>query len=384
MYIKNARLYLPHETVTGDVMIKDGKIEAILTSGHMDTTDDDVVIDAQGHALIPGFIDTHIHGANGVDVMDPEEDAILKMAEHLVTEGTTAFLATTMTESIDAIETALAHAGQTTTPEKTAELLGVHLEGPFVNTVKKGAQPEQHIIKPDLDLFKRWQALSHNKIKTVTMAPEEDTTGSFVKALRETGVNVSMGHTDVTFEQAKEATTLGVNQVTHLCNQMNGIHHRDVGLVGASFLLPALQLELIADGIHVSQEMLQLIYNNVGSDRLILITDAMRAKGLEDGTYTLGGQTVNVKDKKATLADGTLAGSVLPMIDGARRMLTLDGATLRDIIQMASINPARQLGVYDRKGSIDVGKDADLLIVTKDLQLIKTITKGEIAYEEDV
>lgn len=364
-------------------MIKDGKIQAILTSGHMDTRGDDV-IDAQGHALIPGFIDTHIHGANGVDAMDPEEDAILKMAKHLVTEGTTAFLATTMTEHIDAIETALTHAAQTTTPEKTAELLGVHLEGPFVNTLKKGAQPEQHIIKPDLDLFKRWQALSHNKIKTVTMAPEEDATGSFVKTLRETGVNVSMGHTDVSFEQAKQATKLGVNQVTHLCNQMNGIHHRDVGLVGASFLLPTLQLELIADGIHVSQEMLQLIYNNVGSDRLILITDAMRAKGLEDGTYTLGGQTVHVKDKKATLADGTLAGSVLPMIDGARRMLTLDGTTLRDIIQMASVNPARQLGVYDRKGSIEVGKDADLLIVNKDLQLIKTITKGHIAYEEDV
>ncbi|GEM03244.1 N-acetylglucosamine-6-phosphate deacetylase [Halolactibacillus miurensis] len=382
MYIKDARLYLPNETLTGDLVIKDGKITAILTSGHIDDSDD-AIIDARGLSVIPGFIDSHIHGANGYDAMDDDPKAISEMAKHLVKEGTTSFLATTMTESVEAIEKALIHAKNTDTAVQTAELLGVHLEGPFVNVVKKGAQPEQHIIKPDLDLFKRWQTLSGNKIKTVTMAPEEDTDGAFVKALRETGVNVSMGHTDVSFEEAKQATKYGVNQVTHLCNQMNGIHHRDVGLVGASFLLPHLQLELISDGIHVSPEMLQLIYNNVGSDRLMLITDAMRAKGMEDGTYTLGGQTVHVKNNKATLDDGTLAGSVLPMIDAAKRMLDLDGTTLEDIIQMASVNPARQLGVFDRKGSIEVGKDADLLIIDQDLHLHKTITKGVVAYEGD-
>ncbi len=383
MYIKDARLYLPNETVTGDLVIKDGKITAILTSGHIDTPEDEV-IDARGLSVIPGFIDSHIHGANGYDAMDDDPEAISEMAKHLVKEGTTSFLATTMTESIEAIERALTHANHTQTTAGMAELLGVHLEGPFVNVVKKGAQPEKHIKKPDLNLFKHWQALSGNSIKTMTMAPEEDEAGAFIKALRETGVNVSMGHTDVSFDAAKQASKYGVNQVTHLCNQMNGIHHRDVGLVGASFLLPHLQLELIADGIHVSDEMLQLIYNNVGSDRLMLITDAMRAKGLEDGTYTLGGQTVHVKDNKATLDDGTLAGSVLPMIEAARRMLRLDKTTLQDIIQMASVNPARQLGVYDRKGSIEVGKDADLLIIDHDLQLHTTITKGVVAYKGDL
>lgn len=383
MYIKDARLYLPNDIITGDLVIKEGKIKAILTSGHLDI-DDEEVIDARGQSVIPGFIDSHIHGANGYDTMDEDPEAILEIAKHLVSEGTTSFLATTMTESIHAIETALAHAKDTNTPVGTAELLGIHLEGPFVNVVKKGAQPEQHIIKPDLDLFKRWQTLSGNKIKTVTMAPEEDVDGQFIKAVKDTGINVSMGHTDVSFDEAKQATKYGVNQVTHLCNQMNGIHHRDVGLVGASFLLPHLKLELISDGIHVSDEMLQLIYNNVGSEKLMLITDAMRAKGLEDGTYTLGGQTVHVANNKATLDDGTLAGSVLPMIDGAKRMLDLEGPTMHDIIQMASVNPARQLGVYDRKGSIEVGKDADLLIIDHDLQLKKTITKGVVAYEGDI
>jgi N-acetylglucosamine-6-phosphate deacetylase len=383
MYIKDARLYLPNDIVTGDLVIKDGKITAILTSGHIDTPADEV-IDARGLSVIPGFIDSHIHGANGYDAMDDDREAISAIAKHLVTEGTTAFLATTMTESVEAIDAALTHAKETETTAGMAELLGVHLEGPFVNVTKKGAQPAQHIKKPDLDLFNHWQTLSGNKIKTITMAPEEDADGTFIKRLRETGINVSMGHTDVSFDGAKQATKYGVNQVTHLCNQMNGIHHRDVGLVGASFLLPHLQLELIADGIHVSEEMLQLIYNNVGSDRLMLITDAMRAKGLKDGTYTLGGQTVHVKDNKATLEDGTLAGSVLPMIDAAKRMLELEGTTLQDIIQMASVNPARQLGVYDRKGSIEVGKDADLLIIDHDLHLHKTITKGIVAYRGEL
>jgi N-acetylglucosamine-6-phosphate deacetylase len=172
-----------------------------------------------------------------------------------------------------------------------------------------------------MDQFLKWQELSGNKIRTITMAPEHDRDGSFIGTLKEQGVTVSAGHTAVGFAGIKKAVEQGVSQLTHLCNAMNGIHHRDIGAVGAAFLLDSLRAELIADGIHVAKEMLQLIYDNVGSDRIILITDSMRAKGLPPGDYELGQQPVKVDGERAVLEDGTLAGSILKMDDGARRIV---------------------------------------------------------------
>src|SRR5699024_678660 len=176
-----------------------------------------------------------------------------------------------------------------------------------------GAQPLEYIIEPNVEQFKRWQTLSGNQIKTITIAPEHDESGACIRYLAETGVNVSAGHTDISFDGMKGAISEGVRQITHLCNAMNGIHHRDIGLVGAAFQLEDVRAELIADGIHVVQEMLQMIYNNIGSERLILITDAMRAKGLTPGRYALSGHPVNVTSDRANLENGSLAGSILKM-----------------------------------------------------------------------
>ncbi|WP_017471140.1 N-acetylglucosamine-6-phosphate deacetylase [Amphibacillus jilinensis] len=383
MLIKGAKLFLEDRECIGNILIEAGKITKIVEKLPNDLAENTTIIDGSGLNLIPGFIDTHIHGANGADVMDATEDALQTMASYLVKEGTTSFLATTITQSNQQIEAALQTAAHFHAEHGSAELLGIHLEGPFVEKEKAGAQPTSFIKAPNLDLFNHWQQLANGKIRTITMAPELDQDGTFIRALRQENVNVSAGHTNVNFSELKTAVNKGVNQLTHLCNAMNGIHHRDIGAVGGAFLLDTLHAEIIADGIHVSPPMLELIYQNIGTNRLILITDAMRAKGLPAGDYELGGQPVKVTEDRAILADGTLAGSILNMIDGAKQLHQLPDVTLRDIVQIASVNPAKQIHVFDHKGSITVGKDADLLLVDDELNLKMTLTKGKVAFNEE-
>lgn len=384
LLIKNATIYLENQVLNrANLYVENGQIKEIIDEGELtsEMLNEAHIIDAENLNVIPGFIDSHIHGANGADVMDSTHEALQTMAQFLPKEGTTAFLATTITQSPDNIEQALTNIVSYENTPGQAEVAGVHLEGPFVEKSKAGAQPKEFIMQPDLQLFNEWQRLSGNNIRTITLAPEHDTDGSFIQALNESGVIVSAGHTDVGFHEMKQAVRHGVRQLTHLCNAMNGIHHRDVGAVGAGFLLKELSAELIADGIHVTKEMLQIIYNQMGSDRLILITDAMRAKGLEPGDYELGGQPVEVTEDRAVLEDGTLAGSILTMDAAAKLMLELDGVGWHDIIRMASVNPAKQVGMFDRKGSIAKGKDADLVIVDDGFNIKFTICRGVIAYE---
>jgi N-acetylglucosamine-6-phosphate deacetylase len=378
--IKNATIYAEGDIIKkGSLLIKDGRIAGIFTQEPKELPEHLVVIDGTNSNLIPGFIDGHIHGANGADVMDATEESLEAMASFLPKEGTTSFLATTITQSLKNIEKALVTIADYENKPGHAEIIGVHLEGPFVEKERAGAQPEAFILEPDLDLFQKWQKLSGNRIKTITMAPEHDSNGSFIKELVASGVNVSAGHTNTDFRGMKKAVTEGVRQVTHLCNAMSGIHHRDIGVVGAAFQLKELRGELISDGIHVSPEMMQLIFNTMRSERLILITDSMRAKGLAPGDYELGGQPVTVTEDRAVLADGTLAGSILKMNEGAQQMLKLEGVTISHIIEMASVNPARQIGVFDRKGSLSIGKDADMLLVDDEMNIQYTICRGVIA-----
>lgn len=382
--IQNTTIYLENTVLeNGHVLLVDGKIaqvskEPIATNKSANVT----IINGKGFNLIPGFIDTHIHGANGADAMDGTEEAMDAISEVLPKEGTTSFLATTMTQSSENIEKALKNIADYENKVGHAEVIGVHLEGPFINIEKKGAQPGKYIVKPDVEVFKKWQEIAGGLIKTVTVAPELDEDGSFIKYLAANKVNVSAGHMTANFEEVKRAVSLGVHQLTHICNAMTGIHHRDIGAVGAPFVIDTLYAELIADTIHVVPEMMQMIYNNVGSEQLILITDAMRAKCLPDGMYELGGQPVGVKDNRATLEDGTLAGSILKMIDAAKNMLALDSVIIENIVEMASINPAKQIHVFDRKGSIAEGKDADVLLVDNELNIKYTICNGKIAFEE--
>jgi len=338
------------------------------------------------YKAVPGFIDVHIHGVNGADVMDATEESLNIMTEALPSEGTTSFLATTMTQSRSEIEKALSNAGNYIDGNQEAgraEIIGIHLEGPFVNPKMAGAQPREHMVYPNLDLFKKWQSLAKNRIKLVTLAPEKTGGLDLVRYLKNTGVVASIGHSDAVYEEVMEAVKAGANHVTHLYNQMRGLHHREPGVVGAVFLHPELKAEIIVDGVHVRPEMVNLAYKQKGSHGLILITDSMRAKCLKNGHYDLGGQDVVVQDGKAVLSDGTLAGSILKLGTAATNILNYTGCSLEEVIEMASANPAKQLNIFNRKGSIKKGKDGDIVILNENLDVVMTFCRGKVAYKKE-
>ncbi|PRO67195.1 N-acetylglucosamine-6-phosphate deacetylase [Alkalicoccus urumqiensis] len=351
-----------------EITVESGRITRITSGGH----------GRSSRCIVPGFIDTHIHGAAGSDVMDPSDDALHSIAGALPQEGTTSFLATTITspekEILDALRRVKAYK-----PGQGAAMLGVHLEGPFIHPARKGAQPEAHIQTPDPEVFQQMQEASGGRIRMMTMAPELDEAGLVEKASAE-GVVVSMGHTDATAEASREGFRRGVRQATHFFNGMRGLHHREIGVVGAVFRDPDVQVELIADGIHVSPEACALTYELLGADRITLITDAMRAKGLKDGTYTLGGQEVTVTGRTAVLADGTLAGSVLPMAEAVSNIQAFTGCSLEEAVQMASTNPARILGIDSQKGTLGPGMDADWTILDESGAVVETVSCGNVVF----
>ncbi|WJE14172.1 N-acetylglucosamine-6-phosphate deacetylase [Halobacillus sp. ACCC02827] len=382
MQIHNVRIVTDNEVIdNGTIQIKEGKIEKV-EKGTI--APQGTVIDGRGNTLVPGFIDVHVHGAAGHDVMDASREALEGMALKLTEEGTTAFLATTMTQSKEAIEKALENAGDYIKYGQTpgnAEVIGIHLEGPFINENKAGAQPVEHIIPPSATLFDKWQEVSRGNIRLVTMDPESEAGLELCRHLSSVGVTASIGHSEATFDQAVKAADHGASHVTHLFNQMSGFHHREPGIVGAAFLDKRLKVEIIADYIHVHPEAVRAAYQMIGPDRLILITDAMRAKCLKDGTYDLGGQSVYVSGKEARLEDGTLAGSILRLEEAAEKIKKAMKMSWHDFVRITSLNAAEQTGVADKKGTITVGKDADIVLLDDQTQVSMTICKGIIAYD---
>jgi N-acetylglucosamine-6-phosphate deacetylase len=387
--LKNAVIYAEgKEICKGFIQIKDGKIGALGSIEEINMNDFDQVITLpENYKIIPGFIDLHIHGANGADTMDGTDEALELMASSLPRAGTTSFLATTITQDQALLDQALSRTGEyikSKQVEGNAEILGIHFEGPFINPTKAGAQPSEFIIPVDIDLFEKWLEKSNETIKLVTLAPEMSTGLDMVQFLTQKGIIASIGHSDATFEEVGEAIQAGANHITHLFNQMRGLHHREPGVVGAAYLMDELMVEIIADGIHVAPDMVKLSYQQISADRLILITDAMRAKFLEDGEYDLGGQRVLVKNGKALLEDGTLAGSVLTMADAFKNILAFTNCSVIEAVQMSSFNPAKQLGILERKGSLTEGKDADLVVLDENHDVYMTFCKGQLAYNRGV
>lgn len=324
--------------------------------------------------LVPGMIDLHIHGARGADVMDADPDALNTIANALVQEGTTGFLATTMTAPSTEIEHALqAVCTQQKLPhtQPQAQVLGVHLEGPFLSAQKPGAQDAQWVVPPDLAKFQAWQASHDQIIRLVTVAPETQGALPFIQVLSQQGVVVSVGHTACISDTAQAAIEHGACHATHLYNAMSGLHHREPGAALALLLDKRVLLELIADGVHLSSEITHLTLRVAGAERIVLVTDAMRAKCMGTGVFDLGGQKVIVKGNEARLENGVLAGSVLTLNRACQHMLTYPGVTRADVVRMASINPAKQLGLYAERGSIAVGKRADLVVFDAQYQIVE-------------
>ncbi|WP_252502243.1 N-acetylglucosamine-6-phosphate deacetylase [Sporosarcina sp. Marseille-Q4943] len=379
LLIHNIQIAIPDGSIIeGEIVVENGKIATVSNALMKDFTGERM--DGQGCLVLPGFIDIHIHGANGADFMDGDNGSIERIAMALPKEGTTSFLATTLTQSDGDIAKAV-DAGRRFMElnESGAEMLGFHLEGPFIHPEQAGAQPVEFIRKPSFELVERWFGEDLDHLKIVTLAPECDEGLEMTERLTERGIIVSGGHTNASFADIREAAEHGLSHLTHFGNAMSGLHHREIGAVGAGFLLEQLHCEVIADGIHLSEDMLLLGNKTIGPERIILITDSMRAKGLPDGSYTLAGQDVQVVGAKATLSDGTLAGSVLKM-DEAVRMMRDIGSGLLDLIRMSSTNAARRLGVFDRKGSIEAGKDADLVLMDADFQVQATICRGKVSF----
>ena len=334
------------------------------------------------YVVVPGFIDEHVHGAAGSDAMDGTMEDLGKIANALASEGTTAFLATTMTQSPENITKALkaVKAYRELSPESGAEILGVHLEGPFISKDFVGAQPIEYVAKPSVEVFKKYQDASGDCVRIVTLAPEVEGSTELIKYLVSQNIVASIGHTNATYADVKKAVEAGATNLTHTYNAIKPLHHREVGTVGSGFLFDELNCECICDGIHVSGPAIQLLHKNKPADKMTLITDAMRAKHMPDGVSELGGQVVIVKNGEARLENGTLAGSVLKMNNAVKNVMKFLNLPLEEVVKLASQNPAKNLGVFDQMGSIKEGKRADFVILDKDLNVVQTVRNGKVIY----
>ena len=374
--IKGAKIILPNSIEEGKALLFNEKIVGLVEE--KDIPADAEIINAEGSYVAPGLVDVHIHGYLNEDASDGTAEGIRKMAEGVMKNGVTSFLPTTMTVSMAEIEKALdvvRSLQEESKAWKGAYLAGVNSEGPFINESKKGAQAAEHIKKPDAD----WVIKNSDIIKICTIAPETEGGYDAIKKITsESSVKVSVGHTDATFEEAMKAFECGATQVTHLFNAQTVLHHRKPGVVGAGLASDA-YTELIADTFHVNKGLYTLVYK-CKKDKLILITDCTRAGGMPDGEYSLGGQPIFVKGIQCLLEDGTIAGSVLRLNDAVKNFRDNTDIPLYEIVNAASLNPAKAIGL-DSKGSLEEGKDADIIITDMNFDIKKTIIGGEIRYE---
>ncbi|MCC0636139.1 MULTISPECIES: N-acetylglucosamine-6-phosphate deacetylase [unclassified Clostridioides] len=370
----NGKIILKNQILENKVLVFDEKIIDISD----EIPNDCEVIDVGGKYISPGLIDIHIHGNMGKDTMDSTDESIETISKSIMRHGVTSFLPTTMTMDKEHVYDALEVIKKAKSRKLGgAQVLGAHLEGPFINENYKGAQNEKFIINSKYEFIKEYK----NVIKVITYAPEKDIDFDFTREIKRcTNIVLSIGHSNASYEQAKEAINLGVTNITHMFNAMTGLNHRDPGVVGAA-LTTDVYSELIADTIHINKDLFQFILNNKGREKLILITDSIEAGGLEDGNYALGGQKVIVKGNEARLENGALAGSVLSLNKMVLNFLNNTNLRVNEAINLASLNPATSLGINDKKGSLDIGKDADIAVFDENLDCKMTLCLGEVVYK---
>ncbi|CEF19527.1 N-acetylglucosamine-6-phosphate deacetylase [Staphylococcus xylosus] len=376
--IANGRIYTENETIEqGYILIENGKIIQIAEGEYQG---DLTTIDVKGQHVLPGFIDIHMHGGYGEDAMDASFEGLKHLSESLLSEGTTSFLATTMTQSDENIIKALKNIVDYQEQQDSlnaASIVGIHLEGPFISEYKVGAQNPAYVQRPSVEKVQQFQEIANNQIKVMTFAPEVEGADETLSTLHDQ-INFSIGHTVATFDEVNEAVAQGAKHVTHLYNAGTPFEHRNPGLSGAAWLNDELSTESIVDGIHSHPASVKIAYKQKGNKRFFLITDAMRAKGMPDGEYDLGGQNVVVKGSEARLASGALAGSILKMNEGLKNLIAYTGAPLDDLWRVTSLNQAIALKIEEDKGSIAIGKDADIVVVDDDIQVLTTIKSGKV------
>lgn len=354
------------------VIIADSVIHAIGTGISADCE----IVDGEGGYLIPGMIDMHVHGANGFDLMDGTQASVASVSVALAQTGCTGFLATSVTSSMQDLQAFIHSVRAVGGKEPGARILGIHLEGPYLNVRKKGMQNAAHLRNPDMEEMRCILELGQGSIKMVTLAPELPGGMEMIAFLKEHGVVTAIAHSDSTYEQAKHAFALGATHVTHCFNAIRPIHHREPGPIVAAWETKHVTCEAIADNVHLHPAIIRLMHRILGCERMTLATDAMQALGMEDGTYHFGGHEVTVKDRVARLSDGTLASSTLSM-GRALETAVEDGIDLADAVEMACATPARILGLTTR-GTIQPGANASLTLLTSDLKVRWVMVDGRL------
>lgn len=376
--IVNGKIILKDRVVENAALLFSDVIEGVLPADKIPA--DAEIIDANGGYVSPGLIDLHIHGYLGCDVCDGTVESIRTISEGIVKNGVVGYLPTTMTVDMSVIKKSLEVCRELMEESKTwngSTILGVHAEGPFISESKKGAQDAKYILKPDAAFVKEYADV----IKLISLAPETDTDdfAAIREINRDTDVVISMGHTSADYDTAIRSTAAGVKHATHLFNAMTPLAHRAPGVVGAA-LNSDVSCELIVDTFHVSTALYDMLFKIKGR-KLCFITDCLPAGGLPYGEYTLGGAKIVYRDIVCRLEDGTVAGSVLPLNKGVWNVYTNSNIPLNECVNCASLNPATTLGIADSKGSLEVGKDADVIITDQEFKVMKTIIGGEIRYE---
>ena len=377
MIIKNCKIIYKDKIEEGSILIKDGKIEKINTEDFKGE-----VLDAKGLYLSPGFIDVHIHGAGGYDTMDGTVEALNTIAKVIVEHGTTSFLPTTMTVSIEDINKAM-KVIKKLKEEGTegANVLGAHLEGPFISPKAIGAQNPNFLLKPSIESYEKVVDGCSDAVVSLTLAPEVEGAKELIEYTTSKGIVCSLGHTKATYEEVIEGINWGISHSTHLYNAMTGFNHREPGCVGAIFDTD-ITTETIADGIHISYPALKIAYKVKSTDKVMLVSDPMMACCMRDGCYSLGGQDVEVINGAARLKNGALAGSVLTIDKAVANVYKNCGIPLYEAVKMATYNPAKHCNVHSYKGSIKEGYDADLLLFDENITIKKVFVKGKEVYTE--
>jgi N-acetylglucosamine-6-phosphate deacetylase len=379
----NAKVITPTASWENGWLLVEGKSIQAIGSGTAPSFEVFETIDCAGLTLLPGFIDVHVHGAVGYEVMDASPDEIRAMAQFYARHGVTSYLPTTWTESREKIMAALELIAELKGPQPDgATILGVHLEGPYFDGSKRGAQREEHIRRAE-----REEALAFldiGIIRLLSLAPEYRENWWLIEECRRRGVTVSAAHSSATHDQMNVGIDLGITHATHTFNAMTSIHHREPGGAGAILTRHEVYCELIADNIHVHPTVMQILYACKGVDRMVLITDAVRVAGMTDGEYAMDDdRIVIVKDGRVQLPDGTLAGSTLTMDRSLHNFMKATGEPIEKVWQTSSLNAARSLNIANYKGSLEVGKDADIVMVDDDINVYLTVAEGKIVYRKD-
>lgn len=375
MIIQSKKVWIADQFTPAQLELEDGIIKEIYPYNEKEVTKDYGDL-----KILPGFIDIHCHGAYGFDTNDADPEGLRKWAKGIVDEGVTSFLATTLTQSEEVLTNAVSNVAKVVEEGyEGAEILGIHFEGPYLNKAHKGAQPEEYCVKPDIEQFKRYQKAAHGLIKYITMAVENDEDYALTKYCSQNNVVVSIGHSNATYEQAVQAYAHGARSMTHVYNAMTPFTHRANGLVGGALRIRNMYGEIICDGNHSTLAALNNFFTSKGPDYSIMITDSLMCKGFPVGTkFDFGGQEVVIyPDGSAHLVEaGNLAGSTLNVNKGLKILIEDALVPVNYAINACTSNPARCLHVADRKGTIGVGYDADLVILDRDYEVVQTYCKG--------